>query len=196
MATRPCIDCGTLRKVGANSRPEILCQPCRRARRGITGEHVRGHAPPPRPCVDCGQDRIVTKLSRLDVVCQPCRRVRRLALGGDTEAEAIRRRERRSRLGSRRDRGHHRKRAVQFGVAYEPINPKRVYDRDRWVCGICGERVDPSQKWPNQMCASLDHVVPMSLGGGHLYVNVQCAHWICNVIKSNRGAGDQLALIG
>ena len=37
------------------------------------------------------------------------------------------------------------------------------------------------------LCASLDHVVPLSLGGGHTRDNVQCAHWLCN---SLRGADD------
>jgi 5-methylcytosine-specific restriction endonuclease McrA len=96
----------------------------------------------------------------------------------------------------RRPHEHHRKRARRFGVVYEPISALKVFARDGWVCGICRKRVNPHHRWPNQMCASLDHIVPMSLGGGHLYVNVQCSHWLCNSRKSNRGVGDQLALIG
>ncbi|WP_423797180.1 HNH endonuclease [Mycobacteroides abscessus] len=36
------------------------------------------------------------------------------------------------------------------------------------------------------MSASLDHVVPMSLGGDHLSTNVQCAHLKCNMDKGAR----------
>lgn len=46
------------------------------------------------------------------------------------------------------------------------------------------------------MMASLDHIVPMSLGGGHTYLNTQCSHLMCNLKKSFRSTGDQLALIG
>lgn len=46
------------------------------------------------------------------------------------------------------------------------------------------------------MSATIDHIIPMSLGGGHTYLNTQAAHMICNSRKSNIGHGDQLALIG
>jgi 5-methylcytosine-specific restriction endonuclease McrA len=90
----------------------------------------------------------------------------------------------------------HRGRARYFGVEYELVNPRRVFARDRWCCGICGSPVDQRLKHPDPWSASLDHIVPMSCGGGHLYVNVQCAHLWCNIRKANRGGGEQLALIG
>ena len=58
-----------------------------------------------------------------------------------------------------------------------------VYVRDGWTCGLCNEGVDGSLRWPHDMSASLDHVVPISLGGPHLYSNVQLAHLGCNVAK-------------
>ena len=76
----------------------------------------------------------------------------------------------------------------------EPVNALKVYIRDKWRCGICREPVDKRKKWPDQMCASLDHVIPMVHGGGHTYVNTQCSHWLCNTLKSDRGGGEQLAL--
>ena len=92
--------------------------------------------------------------------------------------------------------GNDRARARYFGVKYELVHRPKVYERDNWMCGICGTKVDKRLKHPHPRAASLDHIVPISLGGGHLYVNVQCAHWDCNVAKSNTGAGEQLALIG
>lgn len=89
-----------------------------------------------------------------------------------------------------------RQRARHHGVEYEYINRKKVFDRDKWRCGICGKKVDKRLKYPHPMSVSLDHIVPMSLGGGHLYVNVQCSHWLCNTEKCDTGAGDQLALLG
>lgn len=72
------------------------------------------------------------------------------------------------------------RRATRFGVEYEPIDRSVVYNRDGWVCGICKGVVDPELRYPNEGSASLDHVVPLSLGGPHLYTNVQCAHLGCN----------------
>lgn len=65
----------------------------------------------------------------------------------------------------------------------DAINPRAVYARDAWVCGICGEDVNPAFRYPNPMRASLDHVVPLSKGGPHTYENVQCAHLSCNSSK-------------
>jgi len=38
------------------------------------------------------------------------------------------------------------------------------------------------------MSVSLDHIVPVSLGGMHSMANVQCAHLFCNLSKNNRVA--------
>lgn len=38
------------------------------------------------------------------------------------------------------------------------------------------------------MSASLDHVVPLSLGGAHTPENTQASHLICNGRKGNRSA--------
>ena len=93
-------------------------------------------------------------------------------------------------------KGKHRARARYFGVEYETVNPLRVYERDKWMCGICKKPVNKRLKWPNQMCVSLDHVVAMANGGPHTYANTQCAHWLCNTLKSDNDGGQQLALVG
>jgi 5-methylcytosine-specific restriction endonuclease McrA len=98
--------------------------------------------------------------------------------------EAIRKaekRQQRERWGS-----HYRSRARARGVAYEPINKPEVYARDGWICGICTESVDPNLSYPDLRSVSLDHVIPMSKGGPHLYHNVQCSHLGCNIAKSDR----------
>jgi 5-methylcytosine-specific restriction endonuclease McrA len=43
---------------------------------------------------------------------------------------------------------------------------------------------------------SIDHIVPLSLGGHNTKANVQLAHLGCNISKGNRGGGEQLRLIG
>jgi hypothetical protein len=90
----------------------------------------------------------------------------------------------------------HYARAIRFGVERERVNRLRVFERDKWRCGICRKRVDKRLKYPHPMSASLDHIVPMVHGGGHTYANGQCAHLKCNVDKRAGGHGEQLALVG
>lgn len=87
-------------------------------------------------------------------------------------------------------------RARSYGVEYEPVNRLKVFARDAWRCGICGEKVNKRLKGRHPMMASLDHITPMALGGGHTYANTQCSHLICNLKKGHRSAGDQMALFG
>lgn len=94
------------------------------------------------------------------------------------------------------NRGGDKERAKYWGVAYEPVSRAAVYARDGWRCGICRNSINRHAKKPDPMRASLDHIEPMSLGGPHLYVNVQATHLRCNLKKSASGCGDQLALIG
>jgi 5-methylcytosine-specific restriction endonuclease McrA len=56
-------------------------------------------------------------------------------------------------------------------------------DRDGWVCGLCRLPVDRELAYPAPLSASIDHVVPLKLGGGHVWPNVQIAHNRCNVSK-------------
>lgn len=79
-----------------------------------------------------------------------------------------------------------RQRARHFGVAYEPIRRERVYERDEWVCGLCARPVDRRLSGHEPWGATLDHRQTMSLGGPHLYDNVQLAHRRCNEDKGAR----------
>lgn len=90
----------------------------------------------------------------------------------------------------------HRKRARKYGVHYEYINPRTIYTRDKWKCGLCHKRVNSNLAYPDPMSASLDHLIPMSRGGPHAPANVQCAHLSCNMTKRDGGHGEQLALVG
>ena len=61
-----------------------------------------------------------------------------------------------------------------------------VFERDDWLCGLCGEPVDKDLSWPDPMSASLDHIIPLSRGGAHTLDNVQLAHLVCNIRKNNQ----------
>lgn len=70
----------------------------------------------------------------------------------------------------------------------ENVNRSEVFDRDGWVCGICDTDIDPTLKFPNRMSASLDHIIPIVLGGRHSYANTQAAHLTCNISKGGHAA--------
>lgn len=131
-------------------------------------------------CRDCGVPFDHVIVSNHPTRCERCRRIKKRE--------------------TKRARGKlygktYRSRARAYGVRYEPVNRMKVFARDKWRCQLCGKPVDRDAKAPHPLSVTLDHVVPMSVGGDHTYANVQCAHFLCNSIKGNRGS-QQLALVG
>lgn len=86
----------------------------------------------------------------------------------------------------RRKANWHKRRALKMELPADNIRPLEVYERDEWICGLCDKPVDRDSKWPAPLSPSLDHVTPLSLGGHHVYENVQLAHLRCNVSKGAR----------
>jgi len=78
-----------------------------------------------------------------------------------------------------------RRRARMRNVAVEIFGTREIFDRDNWICQICGGKVNKHLKWPHPKSASLDHVIPISKGGTHTRDNVQLAHLICNTVKGD-----------
>lgn len=54
-----------------------------------------------------------------------------------------------------------------------PVVLSEIYERDKGYCQICGEPVELTR-------ASLDHIIPLFLGGTHEPNNVQISHSRCN----------------
>jgi hypothetical protein len=77
----------------------------------------------------------------------------------------------------------HERRVRVAAATTERFDPDEVYDRDGWACRLCTLPVDRDLAWPDPLCASLDHVIPLVAGGEHSKANTQLAHWICNVRK-------------
>ena len=85
-------------------------------------------------------------------------------------------------------RPSHRQRALRFGGSYEKnITLRALIERDGDDCRLCGEPVEKGVwgVW-NPRGGSIDHIVPMSTGGGHTWDNVQVAHRICNTRKGTK----------
>lgn len=114
-----------------------------------------------RACRDCGEHLGYKSLALL---CTKCRRA------GQLKSHAI---------------NKHIKRARHYGVHYEPVSRLAVFERDHWLCGICGDLVDKLVEYPDPQSASLDHVIPLSIGGEHTMDNTQISHLSCNVRKGN-----------
>ena len=63
---------------------------------------------------------------------------------------------------------------------------KRIYATQR-VCGICGQLVDFTKKYPDPMSPCIDHIIPIAKGGHPSSMdNLQLAHFWCNRQKSDK----------
>ena len=90
----------------------------------------------------------------------------------------------------------HRHKARLYGGAYEAVNPIAVFIRDGWKCQLCGCNTNRKMRGTSHDRApELDHIIPLSRGGDHSYINTQCSCRECNIAKGNRPQG-QLLLFG
>lgn len=71
-----------------------------------------------------------------------------------------------------------RRRALQRGVEHQPYKAAEIALRDQGICGLCHKRVAKADR-------SIDHILPLSLGGADAPYNVQLAHLRCNSMKQN-----------
>lgn len=60
-----------------------------------------------------------------------------------------------------------------------------IYERDAWRCQLCDQPVDPTLTFPHPQSATLDHRVPVSIGGADDEENLQLAHLACNSAKGS-----------
>ena len=77
----------------------------------------------------------------------------------------------------------HERLARMRGSNAVPIDRRAIFERDGWVCQLCGGAIDPECQYPSPQSPSLDHIVPLAKGGSHTQGNVQAAHLFCNMRK-------------
>ena len=84
-----------------------------------------------------------------------------------------------------------RRKALARGAnGSERVSPDRVFMRDGWRCGICGQKTLPSKRGTTHPRApELDHIVALALGGSHTYANTQTACRACNGRKGAAAFG-------
>lgn len=154
-----------------------------------------------RPCIICGA-QITGRRDR--EVCSTTCRNRRLVRDPVLRAERQRRyRANRKARGlpantwspALRDAYHRRRAAKAGGELGLKVHYSEIAERDGWICQLCFVPVEPELAWPQPASGSIDHVVPLSIGGRHDPSNVQLAHLRCNTAKGATPPGGSDALL-
>lgn len=74
---------------------------------------------------------------------------------------------------------------------YQPIDPMAVFERDNWVCYLCGRVLDPKLRGTFHPDApTIDHVRALERGGDHTLDNVATACRSCNTRKNTQDPAD------
>lgn len=79
-----------------------------------------------------------------------------------------------------------RRRAREKDAFVEDVPRFAVFARDDFICQLCGDPLDMDAIFPASLSPSLDHIVPLALGGLHQTSNAQAAHLGCNARKGAR----------
>lgn len=87
--------------------------------------------------------------------------------------------------GCRSRRYYSRTRRNQYRRG-DKIDPLVIYLVYGWTCHLCCGRIDPTLQQPDDWSATIDHVLPLSLGGKHSWDNVKPAHRFCNQQRDNK----------
>ncbi len=98
------------------------------------------------------------------------------------------------------------RRAAKWGVVAELVFAEDVFERDRWLCHICGLAISEALRAVRDVGSGyeplapvVDHRVPLSKGGAHTFENCRTAHWTCNAKKhvdEHYSPGSVSAVIG
>lgn len=75
-----------------------------------------------------------------------------------------------------------RRRARKRGATIGPVDLDALWTG---YCGICGTRMDRALAWPHPRSPSLDHIIPLAMGGSHSQENLR---WTCLVCNCRKGA--------
>jgi 5-methylcytosine-specific restriction endonuclease McrA len=78
------------------------------------------------------------------------------------------------------------RRARVRGAFVASVNHLDVFERDGYICQLCGSGVLPFAPVSHPLSPVIDHIIPLAKGGTHEPTNVQTAHLGCNASKGGR----------
>lgn len=126
------------------------------------GRPVESSAIRLHPCTDCG-----TAISRPRAeVCRPC------------AADRLR--------AHYSAKGFERRALVAAG---ERFTAREIAERDGWCCHLCAIPIPDRPYTGHPLDLTIDHLVPVVLGGAHTRANVRAAHRFCNLSRGARPLG-------
>jgi 5-methylcytosine-specific restriction endonuclease McrA len=84
-----------------------------------------------------------------------------------------------------------RRRMLLEAAPWDGVTDNAILRRDGWLCGVpeCRQparAINPGVRYPDPASPSVDHIVPLSLGGDDTQRNKRAAHLGCNVARGNR----------
>lgn len=178
---KPCridkiIECNSCKKIASKYRTEERIKEERKLRhietekkKAIAKAEKYNENHKPAVCPECGKN-FITKIKRQKYCCGKC-------------ANRV----------HDRTHEHMRRSREQGGIHDGDISLNTLIVRDKNICHICGKPCDINDfKISNDVFIagdyypSIDHVIPLSKNGKHVWSNVKLAHRICNSIKSDK----------
>lgn len=67
----------------------------------------------------------------------------------------------------------------------DEINHTLLFELHAWTCWLCKKPINKNLPRHHRMSATVEHIVPICLGGTHTWDNVAPAHALCNFKKAN-----------
>lgn len=92
--------------------------------------------------------------------------------------------------------GRERARRRRSGKSECDYSDAEIFERDGWRCHLCGLRIRKNLSRMHPRGATIDHLLPLILGGEDVKANVAASHRECNVAKNRSAMGEQLRLLG
>jgi 5-methylcytosine-specific restriction endonuclease McrA len=170
---RACVDCGGLVTPARSGRPRVRCTTCSPVQAKPVSMRMQNRMRQ-TACPVCG-NLFTSYFAGQKYCAEKCRN--RVSNTSERHRSASR-----QKVG-----GSHRRRARFYGGEYESFNPFAVFDRDGWICRICGDATPKDLRGKvDDKAPELDHAIPLSRGGAHTIANTQCVCRACNQAKGAR----------
>jgi hypothetical protein len=181
-----CSKCGKTVQVTRSSAPaeRRRCRDCQRS--GLKA------APEPRICVLCECEYVPKPMHRPDQrwCSKSCAQAWRNGARPPYDCQSTK---------MARQVAVARAKRLRHAETWDGITDEEILERDGWRCQISGCKRRPIRKdlkYPHSRSKSIDHIVPLSLGGDDTAANKRAAHLGCNLARGNKASLEQVPLFG